>query len=266
MPQQRFRRSHCPRKEGKVDFPMLLYQSRKQQQTSQLILGLSGEITWEGVVAATKVGTSTPSGNRGARNHERIDIARAGKRRRGRRREGATDGASMRSKATKGAWSMGDNSGSAGEWRCIAQADNSSRTAALGANNGQQRTAAAAAAAAAAAPLTRGTPLPRSHSLRALRRRWAPLAGPHGAASAMRADLRRYAGMRRGSSQRACGKTRPACIPRWNCPRKFRPLVFCCAQPFFSADAKKNIFFLRKAIEQKNYSKCNDAFFSLQII
>ena len=27
---------------------------------------------------------------------------------------------------------MGDNSGSAGEWRCIAQADNSSRTAAHG--------------------------------------------------------------------------------------------------------------------------------------
>ena len=40
------------------------------------------------------------------------------------------------------------------------------------------------------------------------------LAGwPRRPASLLRADMRRYAGKQRGSAQRACGRTRPACIP-----------------------------------------------------
>jgi hypothetical protein len=62
-----------------------------------------------------------PRGNRGARNHARSDITRAGRRRRGCRQEGATDGVSMRSKATKGAWSLRDSNGSAGEWSLSGQ-------------------------------------------------------------------------------------------------------------------------------------------------
>ena len=46
-----------------------------------------------------------------------------------------------------------------------------------------------------------------------------PVGQPRSPASLIRAELRRFTGLRRGLAQRACGKARPACIPIGNDPR-----------------------------------------------
>ena len=52
------------------------------------------------------------------------------------------------------------------------------------------------------------------------------LAGwPRRPASLLRADMRRYAGKQRGSAQRACGRTRPACIPNYGGRKWSAPLL-----------------------------------------